>query len=273
MLAWAKPAHAETYNTCAGFITSVPAVITTQGTWCLKQDLSTAMTTGSAITINANNVTIDCNDYKLGDLAAGLGTATAGIYAANRLNLTVRHCNIRGFLRGVFFTGSNGGGFAIEDNRFDGNTSFGLQVEGDGSVIQRNRVFDTGGANFLSEAYGMYTTGSVEILDNTVSGVVATSGTNGNAYGIYADTNPESSISGNRVLRLVKAGTGATRGIYSLGSDHIAMHNNDVFGDSSANSIGLRCTSSSGSAKDNVVSGFLAGISNCSNDGGNAVHP
>ena len=28
------PAHAETYQTCAGFIDSVPAVINTQGVWC-----------------------------------------------------------------------------------------------------------------------------------------------------------------------------------------------------------------------------------------------
>src|SRR4249919_615558 len=98
-----RAAHAETYNTCTGFITSVPTVITTQGTWCLKQDLTTALTIGVAITINTNNVTIDCNDFKLGGLAAGVGSQVHGIYAANRSNLTVRHCNIRGFYNGVYF--------------------------------------------------------------------------------------------------------------------------------------------------------------------------
>jgi hypothetical protein len=42
-----------------------------QGVWCLRKDQSTANTSGSAITINTNNVTVDCNDFKIGELAAG----------------------------------------------------------------------------------------------------------------------------------------------------------------------------------------------------------
>src|SRR4249919_759306 len=72
---------AESYDNCTGFITSVPAVITTQGTWCLKNDLSTALTGIVAIKINTNNVTIDCNDFKLGGTAGGMGTGSLGIVA------------------------------------------------------------------------------------------------------------------------------------------------------------------------------------------------
>src|SRR4249920_1444376 len=82
-------AHAaQSYDNCTGFITSLPATISTQGTWCLKQDLATAVTTGSAILINTNNVTIDCNDFKLGGLGAGLATLANGIYSLNRVNAT-----------------------------------------------------------------------------------------------------------------------------------------------------------------------------------------
>src|SRR4249919_2976114 len=81
---------AESYDNCTGFITSLPAVISTQGTWCLKQDLSIAVS-GIAITLNANNVTINCNDFKL----TGMNQAT-GIYGMKRFNNTVRHCDIRG---------------------------------------------------------------------------------------------------------------------------------------------------------------------------------
>ncbi len=67
-----QPAHAaESYDNCTGFIDSVPATITTQGTWCLRKNLATNITTGNAITIATNNVTIDCNDFKIGGLAAG----------------------------------------------------------------------------------------------------------------------------------------------------------------------------------------------------------
>src|SRR5207342_2748301 len=91
---------AESYDNCSGTIVSLPATISTQGTWCLKQDLATAITSGAAITINTNNVTIDCNNFKLGGLAAGLGTSAVGIYASGRQNTKVRHCNIRGFFNG-----------------------------------------------------------------------------------------------------------------------------------------------------------------------------
>ena len=71
---------AESYDNCSGFVTSLPAVITTQGTWCLTADLATAMTSGVAITIATNNVTIDCNNFKLGGLSAGVDTTTIGIF-------------------------------------------------------------------------------------------------------------------------------------------------------------------------------------------------
>ena len=51
---------AQSYDSCAGFIDSLPATITTQGTWCLRGDLATSVTSGNAITIATNNVTIDC---------------------------------------------------------------------------------------------------------------------------------------------------------------------------------------------------------------------
>jgi len=92
---------AQSYDNCTGFITSLPATISTQGTWCLNKDVSTAVTSGAAITIAANNVTLDCNDFKLGGLAAGLTTQAVGVYALDRFNISVRHCNIRGFYFGI----------------------------------------------------------------------------------------------------------------------------------------------------------------------------
>jgi hypothetical protein len=56
---------AESYDNCTGFITSLPATVSTEGAWCLKQDLSTAIASGNAITISSNNISIDCHDFKL----------------------------------------------------------------------------------------------------------------------------------------------------------------------------------------------------------------
>src|SRR5690606_25516601 len=74
LLATSHAAQAEeTFDTCTSFIPSLPTVITSQGTWCLDKNLGTAITGGNAITVATNNVTIDCNGFKIGGLAAGDG--------------------------------------------------------------------------------------------------------------------------------------------------------------------------------------------------------
>jgi len=264
---------AESYDNCTGFITSIPTVISTQGTWCLKQDLATAMTSGNAITINTNNVTVDCNDYKLGGLAAGIGTQAWGISATDHLNATVRHCNIRGFEYGIVFQGSGSGGHTIEDNRFDNNTDTGIYVSGDGSVVRRNRVFDSGGSTSFQDAWGIYSNDSVDILDNTISGVAATAGSGGSAVGIQTTNDLDSSISGNRIRGLLHAGAGSAYGIENLGDTRVTMRDNDLIGDGGSGSNGVFCMSGTSSAQGNLLSHFQTAIGGCSGDGGNVTHP
>jgi hypothetical protein len=269
---------AESYDNCTGFITSIPTVINSQGTWCLKQDLATAITSGSAITISTNNVTLDCNDFKLGGLAAGSGTQTSGILSIDRFNATIRHCNIRGFYYGVLLTStssSTSGGHLVEDNRLDGNTFIGLRVEGDGSLARRNRVIDTGGTTTVgnANAYGIQTWYTVDVLDNTVSGVVATGSSNGNAFGIDAISNVDGNISGNRVRGLLKVGSATVFGIFASGSDHVVIRNNDLAGDGSVGSGPVACSGSDSSARDNTFSRFSGVLAGCSDDGGNVTHP
>jgi hypothetical protein len=113
---------------------------------------------------------------------------------------------------------------------------------------------------------------SADVLDNTVSGVAATSGGNGNAFGLYIYFDLNDRVVGNGVRGLVSAGTGSAYGIYSPGSNRITLVGNHVFGDGSTG-VGLLCQGPTGSAMDNVVSGFATGIVNCRDDGGNAIVP
>src|SRR4249919_2938083 len=87
-LGWTiTPAQAETFHTCGTVIASVPTVISTQGLFCLSHDVNTSITSGNAIAINTNNVTLDCNGYKIGGLAAGAASLARGVYADDtRLN-------------------------------------------------------------------------------------------------------------------------------------------------------------------------------------------
>jgi hypothetical protein len=265
---------AESYDNCTGYITSLPATISTQGTWCLKQDLATAITSGMAININTNNVTIDCNNFKIGGLAAGAGTQAEGIYAAAVQNVTVRNCNIRGFAYGIYL--GHYGGFVVEDNRLDGNTEYGIVAIGDGSVVRRNRVLDTGGSSVVTSAsaYGIHTVYSVDVLDNTVSGVAATVGNNGSADGISVQINDGGSISGNRVRTVLADGTGQASGIsFSGGSSRNTIRGNDVIGSSAPGiNYGVQCGNANQHAKDNVINGFATGILTCTDDG-NVVAP
>ena len=270
----AAGAHAaQSYDNCTGFITSLPALVTTQGTWCLKQDLTTAISNGNAITIAANNVTLDCNDFKIGGLTAGSATLAEGIFAQDRFNAIIRHCNIRGFYRGIHISGSSAGGHVVEDNRFNDNTYIGIEVDGEGSMIRRNQVFDTSGSTAIDSRYGIYALYSVDILDNTVFGVFAANGGNGHAVGIFTFDNISGSINGNRIRGLIKSGTGLTVGIDNNLSDHVSMRDNDISGDATAGSIGLRCADADSSARDNSIRRFASAFSVCNDDGGNVVRP
>ncbi|HEY0659898.1 MAG TPA: right-handed parallel beta-helix repeat-containing protein [Lysobacter sp.] len=258
---------AESYNGCTGFITSLPAVIQTQGTWCLKQDLSTGMTSGTAISVATNNVTIDCNDFKVGGLAAGAGTTANGIHSTGQ-NITVRNCNVRGFRVGITLLGSASN--TVEDNRLDGNTARGIVVHGDGSQILHNRVTDTGGSSLGGEAYGIwFSLGAVAVEDNRVSGVIP-GGSNHFAWGIFQDSNSThgSVVRGNHITGVIPTGFGTAFCIFGqAGSVYEA---NTVINPPSAAAAGISAPASS-LCVGNRTGGFgiNAITGGCTNGGGN----
>ena len=269
-------AHAaESYDNCAGFIDALPATLTTQGVWCLRKDLNFAATLGDAIRINANNVTIDCNDFKIGGLSAGPGTTALGITAVERHNATVRNCSIRGFYRGVSLSGIEGGGHLVADNRLDGNTYNGIRVDGDGSMVRRNVVTATGGSTHIAKAIGISVNGSVDVLDNLVTGVHVDPAGAGAVTGIFAAGTPAGSVNGNRVLELAVGEVGSIEGIRVNGG-HAIVRGNQLDGDSGAGTgtgTGLNCDDDSTRAKDNSVIGFATALLGCGNAGGNDLQP
>jgi hypothetical protein len=263
---------AESYDACTGTITALPYTINAPGTWCLKQNLSTAAASGAAITVNASNVTLDCNDFKIDGTAAGMGTANKGVLSSGKLNVTVRNCQVRGFQYGIALLGATGGDHLVEHNRLSANTSYGIFVEGDGSLIRDNQVSMTGGSTLTPHAYGIYARYITDIQDNVVSGVVG-NGTAGNIIGIFTLANTGGTVSGNRVHGLVKAGNIGLRGILNTQSSRVVLMRNNVGGDGSTSGIGISCTSSNSRVKDTVVSGFPTGLSGCGDAGRNDITP
>ena len=252
---------AEGYSNCEGFIDSLPATITAQGVWCLRKDLNTSISAGTAIDIKTNNVTIDCNDFKVGGLAGGSATSAYGVRAISALNTTVRNCTVRGFYIGV---GLNGSGLVIEHNRIDANTYIGIEISGDASTARHNLVADTGDSTIVGGyAVGIKASGPVDIIDNTVSGVIGDPNLSGNAWAYGISTHSlAGTIAGNRIRGLVPSGTGTVRGINNQDNGRISIRDNDVSGNGGAG-IGVYCTFPRGSALSNVISGFATGLSGC----------
>jgi hypothetical protein len=249
---------AQAYDNCTGTISSLPTTISTQGTWCLKGDLATAVASGAAITINANNVAIDCNGFKLGGLLAGPSTQAIGIFSDERLNATVRRCAIRGFAYGVKLGGA---GHLVEDSRFDSNTVAGIQTIGGDMVIRRNRVNNTGNPLAGEVVAGITTMGASDIIDNSVVRVVS----NFEALNIGIEQNGYGTVSGNHVQLLDDLPYAI--GIRSLSYGPVTIQGNDVVGPE--NGQGIYCDGSGPVLSRNIVVGYMAPITGCTDVGDN----
>jgi len=270
----AAPAPAtESYDACVGFIDSVPAVITTQGIWCLRQDLDTSASSGHMIEIQTNNVTIECNGFRMRGSGGGSSTTAVGIYAASRLNLAIRHCTIRGFGEGIKLIG--GSDYIVENNLLDQSRVIGIETSGAGSVVRRNNVVNTGGSPGNGQGYPIFAEG--DVIDNVVDGVYAAdSVVNFTANGIYSPTDTATNfgivIQGNRIRNLTPKGTGEAIGITSNGSG-VAVRDNAIGQASSTTGFGVTCLDNTSQVRDNVILNYGTGIQMaCDNAGGNSVH-
>jgi hypothetical protein len=280
-LAGAAPSAlaAESYDGCVGLIDAVPAVITTQGVWCLRKDIVTSMSAISAINIQVSNVTIDCNGSKLGGLAAGRSTSSTGIYAYGTLsNITVRHCTIRGFRWGIaIYANDPGTGHLVEDNRLEQITSQGIYVIGQGSIVRRNTVVNTGGAPGSDRAQAISVLG--DAIDNVVDGVFGDAAvTDFSPSGIYSGgvggiNGVGFLVQGNRIRNLVPKGAGEARGLELAGYAQ-SVRDNTVSQLSSTTGKGVYCSLGNEDVlRDNLVRNYTQGLyGGCNDLSGNVVY-
>ena len=219
----ASPVRAETVD-CTP-IPSLPYTISAQGIYCLTANLATSQASGSAITIAANNVTLDLNGWKVGGQAAGTGTGAVGISSAAN-NVTIKNGIVRGFMFGMYLTGR---GATVQGITADQNTVTGIYVTGSGSVVQGNQVVDTGGstAGANSGATGIEVGGAGSLIQNNlVSGLTAAG--SGIELGITFDAQAtQSTARGNIVSDTARPST-ASYAIYMLSTSGVAVSNNVV---------------------------------------------
>lgn len=221
-------ARAETVN-CTP-ITLVPYTINMSGVYCLKQDFVIALSSGSAIAIAANDVTLDFNGFTVD----GGGSVGDGVRADSKSNLTIRNGEIRGFSRGIFIYTPTSGytdsrAHIVEDMKLTDNLLAGINISAIGSIIRGNVVSNTGGSSAASPVAGIYAAGTGNVVSNNV--VENTDGTLGAGYagrGIWVSQTDGSVVRGNTVTNT--KGTTGTYGINTYPSLGSLLRDNYVSG-------------------------------------------
>ena len=231
--------QAETIDCTA--ITSLPAVISTQGNFCLTDKLSTSITSGNAIEITVNNVTLDLNENALGGLAGGTATTAVGIYVNQKKNITIKNGVIRGFRTGIQFDDvspfSASTGNVIQGILADQNREFGIWMRGSGNTVKNSQIVNTGGAPAAPDL---------------------------NSRGIVM-VGPGAKVRGNAVSGTFTNGTGSAfaLGIVGSNADGILIHSNSVTNESlvtNTRGIVLNNTSTGAILRNNDIVNMLIGI-------------
>jgi nitrous oxidase accessory protein NosD len=178
----------------ATVINSIPYTITASGNYVLGASLTYSGTTGTAITVNAHNVTIDLNGQYLYNPNFAANSAYA-IYSNNKGNITVRNGQIIGFYVGIYLDNPSSGpynaGHSVEGTRLT-NCTYGIFLtHGKSSVFQNNQISTTVAG---SEAIGFFGDGGNRVNGNVISGYSSSSGISSNG-GNYIEGNTVSSCS------------------------------------------------------------------------------
>lgn len=140
------PASALADMTNCTTISALPATISVPGHYCLGTSLTTAASSGFAITVLANNVVLDCNENEI--TYTGIVGLTA-IRGNARSDVEVRHCRLINFGRGFDFL-SNSRRIWIHDNVVTGAKIAGISASGRDNEISSNLVTDTSGPNGIA---------------------------------------------------------------------------------------------------------------------------
>lgn len=247
------PARADTLG-CTELAT-FPATLSSQGVYCLKHSYDVAAAIGPAIAIAANNVTVDCNGNRL----RATGGAAIGIYVPTYNNVTIRNCVLSGFATGIDVTGS---GIVVEDNAVLRARTAGIQTNGGPNVVRRNFVVGTGGTDTTAFPKGIVTTGAVDVIDNTIAGVVPKAGTGHSGIGVKLGGASAGQVADNRIWGVTGDGGGPPNAISLLDGVYVDMRGNDAL--STVGGFGIKCSKvGDAAAVGNWLVGFSAATDSC----------
>jgi hypothetical protein len=270
-------------DACTGVLhrqagTATTITVDAPGTWCLDGDLVETVdvvdTFFAMITVDADDVTIDCRGHRIEYTGSGAYTMYGIGTRGGRQRVTVRNCHLYGFSHAI--TTGNMDGFLIEDNTVHASRpdymGMGTAIDAYGSgIVRRNRIQD-------AVIRAIYARGSSQVLDNVVDGV-AISATRNQIVAIEVFAPDGTVVRGNTV-----------RGLDALpaASQHVAVQLDDTTGstvrrvdvsdnilvhDGSMGDIGVACYAANVLVSDNVLSGFFSPRAFCAETGDNDISP
>jgi hypothetical protein len=162
-------------------IAAVPFTITHSGSFCLASSLQTGITTGSAIEVSADDVTIDLGGFTL-EGTGGLRTLANGIHSMNRRAVIVRNGTVKGFFIGVFLDADSvilSRDHIVEKINVIACAYEGIQMEGSAMILRDTVVRDIGGPTGHHpngvEVCSNGMNGSIEAYNNVIDNVYGTS--------------------------------------------------------------------------------------------------
>jgi len=227
-------ARSETINCTAITNALVPYTITAPGVYCVTEKISTNLASGAAITINANNVVLDLNDFAIGNLAAGVSTLAIGVLALDRQNIVLQNGILRGFWVGVgLFNGTTFGqatatssGHLVQNVTSDHSYVVGIIAEGPDCTVSNSRILSTQGSAVVNplaptqvnKAFGIIVEqgGNAHVSNNAVFDTDCANGCTAStalAVAIYAGNAPDAVVESNAVMNTTPPTAATAAGI------------------------------------------------------------
>jgi parallel beta-helix repeat protein len=216
-------------------ITSLPYTISAPGAYILTGSLTYTLTSGSAITVAANDVTINLNGFCLTGPGKTSGTNYGITILPGYCNVEIRNGSVRNFGSIGISTGSSTcDSIRVSGIRANFMGGYGISLSGENNLVMNCTVGNSGGHGIYAGSYSLVK--GNQSYANTNDGIHTLSGatvmgnqTNGNAKGIYAQNS-------------------------------CTITDNTVFNSSSYGiTVGSNCTVSRNTSTNNISAGIITG--------------
>ncbi len=243
----------------------IPLIINQPGHYCLTEHIVSA---DRAITITADDVTLNLNGHAIDGSANTADTTQDGITCNSSDNLTITNGSIYGYAIGIDLI-SGCKGTEISNMHIHHNYQYGIKnvSSSHNLTILNNRINNIGSSTNSTNAYGIYAlyTMGLIISGNTIDSITA-SGT-ASAWGIQSVAALGGQILGNHISNL-NVDTGDAYPIEAISGVNLLIKDNNISGPGGTtairggNTATILCVG-------NITFGYSTTISDCTDGGGN----